>query len=149
MIALELNSLRVEIVLQIVLQQPGHFIQQDAPPPAPGASEALVRIRRIGVCGTDYHAFEGHQPFFTYPRILGHELERGDRERAARRARTQARRSLRRRTLLELRRMRSLPNGKAQLLRQPPRAGRSCGRRNAGIPGRAGRCLARLPPSAL
>ena len=44
----------------------------------PGASlkpdEALVRVRRIGVCGTDIHAFNGNQPFFSYPRILGHEL---------------------------------------------------------------------------
>jgi 2-desacetyl-2-hydroxyethyl bacteriochlorophyllide A dehydrogenase len=31
-------------------------------------------VRRVGVCGTDYHAFHGRQPFFTYPRILGHEL---------------------------------------------------------------------------
>ena len=43
-------------------------------PPAPGPHEALVRVHRIGVCGTDYHAFRGNQPFFTYPRILGHEL---------------------------------------------------------------------------
>lgn len=35
---------------------------------------AIIRIRRIGICGTDLHAFEGTQPFFTYPRILGHEL---------------------------------------------------------------------------
>lgn len=35
---------------------------------------AIVQIRRIGICGTDYHAFAGKQPFFTYPRILGHEL---------------------------------------------------------------------------
>jgi 2-desacetyl-2-hydroxyethyl bacteriochlorophyllide A dehydrogenase len=36
--------------------------------------EALVRVHRVGVCGTDMHAFRGHQPFFTYPRVLGHEL---------------------------------------------------------------------------
>lgn len=36
--------------------------------------EARVRVHRIGVCGTDIHAFKGNQPFFTYPRILGHEL---------------------------------------------------------------------------
>ncbi|MEO8973782.1 MAG: zinc-binding alcohol dehydrogenase family protein [Ktedonobacteraceae bacterium] len=45
---------------------------QEPPPPGPG--EALIRIHRVGVCGTDYHAFRGKQPFFTYPRILGHEL---------------------------------------------------------------------------
>ena len=31
-------------------------------------------VRRVGICGTDLHAFEGVQPFFEYPRILGHEL---------------------------------------------------------------------------
>jgi 2-desacetyl-2-hydroxyethyl bacteriochlorophyllide A dehydrogenase len=36
--------------------------------------EALVRVHRIGVCGTDIHAYRGNQPFFRYPRILGHEL---------------------------------------------------------------------------
>ena len=61
-------------MLQITLDQPGHFIASDAPPPKPAAGEALVRVHRIGVCGTDLHAFAGKQPFFTYPRILGHEL---------------------------------------------------------------------------
>ncbi|WP_298365640.1 zinc-binding alcohol dehydrogenase family protein [uncultured Lutibacter sp.] len=36
--------------------------------------EALVKVKKIGVCGTDLHAFNGSQPFFSYPRILGHEL---------------------------------------------------------------------------
>jgi len=36
--------------------------------------EAIVRIKRIGICGTDMHAYRGRQPYFTYPRILGHEL---------------------------------------------------------------------------
>ena len=45
-----------------------------ADPSEPGPAEALIRIRQIGICGTDYHAFHGNQPFFTYPRILGHEL---------------------------------------------------------------------------
>ena len=40
--------------------------------PAPG--HAVVRVRRVGLCGTDFHAFRGRQPFVTYPRILGHEL---------------------------------------------------------------------------
>jgi 2-desacetyl-2-hydroxyethyl bacteriochlorophyllide A dehydrogenase len=35
---------------------------------------AIVRVLRIGVCGTDFHAWHGRQPFFTYPRVLGHEL---------------------------------------------------------------------------
>jgi 2-desacetyl-2-hydroxyethyl bacteriochlorophyllide A dehydrogenase len=36
--------------------------------------EVRVRVHRVGVCGTDIHAFGGTQPFFSYPRILGHEL---------------------------------------------------------------------------
>jgi 2-desacetyl-2-hydroxyethyl bacteriochlorophyllide A dehydrogenase len=59
---------------QIVLERPGYFIEQDATPPVPETGEALVHVRRVGVCGTDYHAFAGNQMFFTYPRILGHEM---------------------------------------------------------------------------
>jgi 2-desacetyl-2-hydroxyethyl bacteriochlorophyllide A dehydrogenase len=61
-------------MLQIVLERPGQFASADAPEPAIAPGEALVRVRRIGVCGTDLHAFAGNQPFFTYPRVLGHEL---------------------------------------------------------------------------
>lgn len=58
----------------VVLEAPGRFGHGDSPEPEPGPSDALVRIHRVGVCGTDLHAFHGRQPFFTYPRILGHEL---------------------------------------------------------------------------
>jgi 2-desacetyl-2-hydroxyethyl bacteriochlorophyllide A dehydrogenase len=59
---------------QIMLEQPGTFQEQVAAPAAANPGEALVRVHRVGVCGTDLHAFAGRQPFFTYPRILGHEL---------------------------------------------------------------------------
>jgi len=59
---------------QVVLNRPGEFSDESAPSPSPGSEEALVRVRSIGVCGTDLHAFAGRQPFFTYPRVLGHEL---------------------------------------------------------------------------
>jgi threonine dehydrogenase-like Zn-dependent dehydrogenase len=59
----------------IVLEKPGTFAAGERPDPAkPASGEALVRIRRVGICGTDYHAFRGKQPFFLYPRVLGHEL---------------------------------------------------------------------------
>jgi 2-desacetyl-2-hydroxyethyl bacteriochlorophyllide A dehydrogenase len=59
---------------QITLQQPGAFVSADVAPPRAGPGEALVRVHRVGVCGTDLHAFAGRQPFFSYPRVLGHEL---------------------------------------------------------------------------
>ncbi len=59
----------------IILNQPEQFeLTQTAEPDALAPGEALVRVQRIGVCGTDLHAFRGRQPFFSYPRILGHEL---------------------------------------------------------------------------
>lgn len=42
--------------------------------PVPSTGPALVRVHRVGVCGTDLHAFLGKQPYFSYPRILGYEL---------------------------------------------------------------------------
>lgn len=59
----------------LVLEQPGTLVFTDTPPPSYNPqTEALVRVHRVGVCGTDLHAFHGRQPFFSYPRILGHEL---------------------------------------------------------------------------
>ncbi|OUM94111.1 MAG: alcohol dehydrogenase [Thermobacillus sp. ZCTH02-B1] len=59
----------------IVCEEIGRFrLRDDLPEPEPGPGEAVVRIRRVGICGTDMHAFRGNQPFFEYPRILGHEL---------------------------------------------------------------------------
>ncbi|MCK8491685.1 MULTISPECIES: zinc-binding alcohol dehydrogenase family protein [Spirosoma] len=58
----------------LVCTAPGQFAYQEAQKPALSTGNALVKIRRIGICGTDLHAFEGTQPFFNYPRILGHEL---------------------------------------------------------------------------
>jgi 2-desacetyl-2-hydroxyethyl bacteriochlorophyllide A dehydrogenase len=59
----------------LVLDNPGELRLTDTPAPAaPTEGEALVRVHRIGICGTDMHAFRGKQPFFSYPRILGHEL---------------------------------------------------------------------------
>ena len=54
--------------------QPGNFELQQTEIPARAAGFSLLRIRTIGICGTDIHAFAGNQPFFQYPRILGHEL---------------------------------------------------------------------------
>lgn len=58
----------------LICTTPHQFDYADTAQPVAGAGETLLKIRRIGICGTDLHAFEGTQPFFSYPRILGHEL---------------------------------------------------------------------------
>src|SRR3982751_4093906 len=59
----------------IQLEKPQAFRPLDiAEPGAPGPGEALLKIHRIGICGTDYGGFLGKMPFYSYPRIPGHEL---------------------------------------------------------------------------
>src|SRR5437773_8720502 len=59
----------------IQLEKPQSFRTIDIPEPSqPGAGEALVRVHRIGICGTDISGYLGKMPFFSYPRIPGHEL---------------------------------------------------------------------------
>ena len=55
-------------------KSPGEFEYLESIKPELSEGRAIVKIRRIGICGTDLHAFEGTQPYFSYPRILGHEL---------------------------------------------------------------------------
>ena len=59
----------------ISLDQPQKFRLIDtAEPAAPGLGDALVKVHRVGICGTDYGGYLGKMPFFSYPRIPGHEL---------------------------------------------------------------------------
>ncbi|ASA23492.1 zinc-binding alcohol dehydrogenase family protein [Paenibacillus donghaensis] len=59
----------------IVCEEVGKFIfRDDLEEPVLEAGQAIVQIRRIGICGTDLHAYQGNQPYFSYPRVLGHEL---------------------------------------------------------------------------
>ena len=64
----------METMKTLTCETPGKFVMSDQPVPVPKEGEALVRITRVGICGTDLHAFAGNQPFFNYPRVLGHEL---------------------------------------------------------------------------
>ena len=48
------------------------LVERPRPPDRPG--HMRVRIGHIGICGTDYHIYNGHQPYLTYPRVMGHEL---------------------------------------------------------------------------
>jgi 2-desacetyl-2-hydroxyethyl bacteriochlorophyllide A dehydrogenase len=53
---------------------PGTFEYSIEQQPELSKGHAIIKIKRIGICGTDLHAFKGTQPFFSYPRVLGHEL---------------------------------------------------------------------------
>lgn len=59
---------------RLVCNEPGRFSIQNVERPVPASGEVLLKIHRAGVCGTDLHAFGGNQPYFEYPRVLGHEL---------------------------------------------------------------------------
>lgn len=59
----------------LLLEKPKDFRFIDIPePPTPAAGEAVVRVHAVGICGTDYGGYLGKMPFFSYPRIPGHEL---------------------------------------------------------------------------
>lgn len=58
----------------LVCKSPGLLEYKISEIPQLKKDHAIIKIKRVGICGTDLHAFEGTQPFFNYPRILGHEL---------------------------------------------------------------------------
>ncbi|PCF94585.1 zinc-binding alcohol dehydrogenase family protein [Vreelandella nigrificans] len=58
----------------LVCSKPHHLELRHSDRPECAAGHAIVRIRRVGICGTDIHAYGGNQPYFEYPRVLGHEL---------------------------------------------------------------------------
>ena len=58
----------------LVCQEPKVMIWEKREIPKPGDDEALIKLKTVGICGTDIHAWAGNQPFFSYPRVLGHEI---------------------------------------------------------------------------
>lgn len=58
----------------LVCIAPGQLEYIEGEKPLLQTGYSLLKIKRIGICGTDLHAYEGTQPYFEYPRILGHEL---------------------------------------------------------------------------
>ena len=61
-------------MLTVVCETPGTLLAQDRPMPERGADQVLLRVKRVGICGTDLHIFTGKQPYLSYPRVMGHEL---------------------------------------------------------------------------
>ena len=61
-------------MLTVLCETPGKLVAEQRPRPPRQPGEVLLRVRRVGVCGTDLHIFTGRQPFLAYPRVMGHEL---------------------------------------------------------------------------
>ena len=61
-------------MLTVVCETPHALRAVDRPVPRPAEREVLLRVKRVGVCGTDMHIFTGKQPYLSYPRVMGHEL---------------------------------------------------------------------------
>lgn len=61
-------------MLTVTCETPGTLRAIDTERPVRGEGEVLLRIKRVGVCGTDLHIFSGNQPYLQYPRVMGHEI---------------------------------------------------------------------------
>lgn len=64
----------MSIMKALVCQKPRELIWHTRRIPEPDENEVLIKVKAVGICGTDIHAWNGKQPFFSYPRVLGHEI---------------------------------------------------------------------------
>lgn len=58
----------------IIIPSPGEIAVKDVPSPSRGENDVLIKVRSMGICGSDINAYKGTNPLVTYPRILGHEI---------------------------------------------------------------------------
>lgn len=61
-------------MLTVICETPRTLTAVQREAPVRGDGEVLLRVRRVGVCGTDMHIYTGDQPYLNYPRVMGHEL---------------------------------------------------------------------------
>lgn len=61
-------------MITVICETPGTLSAQERTKPEAGENDVLLRVKRVGVCGTDLHIFTGNQPYLAYPRVMGHEL---------------------------------------------------------------------------
>lgn len=61
-------------MLTVICNEPGSLTAIERDKPLRKAGEVLIRVKRVGVCGTDLHIFTGNQPYLEYPRVMGHEF---------------------------------------------------------------------------
>ena len=61
-------------MLTVICNEPRSLTAIESPIPDRQPGETLIRVKRVGVCGTDLHIYTGNQPFLEYPRVMGHEF---------------------------------------------------------------------------
>ena len=61
-------------MLSVICESPGVLRHEDRQLPRRAQGEVLLRVSRVGICGTDMHIYSGNQPYLQYPRVMGHEL---------------------------------------------------------------------------
>ena len=64
----------MKTMLQQVMTAPGEIEFREVPVPLAEEGQVLIRLRRIGVCGSDIHVYHGEHPFTSYPVTQGHEV---------------------------------------------------------------------------
>jgi L-gulonate 5-dehydrogenase len=58
----------------VLTTAPGRMEIREGPAPTPSAGEALIRVKSVGLCGSDYHLFDGTHPYAHFPQVQGHEV---------------------------------------------------------------------------
>ena len=59
---------------QAIMTAPGQIDFREIEQPKPRSSEVLIKVKRIGVCGSDIHVYHGLHPYTSYPVVQGHEV---------------------------------------------------------------------------
>ena len=63
-----------ETMIQQLMTEPKKISFREIPVPKPGPDQVLVKIKKIGVCGSDIHVYHGTHPYTSYPVTQGHEV---------------------------------------------------------------------------
>src|SRR4051812_13403600 len=74
LISISANTEKDFDMLSVVVDRPHSLAVREMPEPIAAAGEVRVRVRYAGICGSDLHIYRGHNPFVSYPRIIGHEF---------------------------------------------------------------------------
>ena len=61
-------------MLQQIMSEPGKISFRKISVPQPGPDQVLIKIKKIGICGSDIHVYHGTHPYTGYPITQGHEV---------------------------------------------------------------------------